>query len=157
MSISIIAAISENNCIGKNGELPWHIPEDLKHFKKITTGKTVIMGRKTWESLPEQYKPLPQRKNIVITRQSHYSVPLHVEVYASLDIALSTHQEDDICIIGGGEIYKAALPLADTLYITQIHNQVDGDTFFPTISPQRWQEISKESHDTYSFVTYKKI
>lgn len=156
MSIAIIAAISTNHCIGVNNTLPWHIPEDLKHFKKITTGKTVIMGRKTWESLPEAFRPLPKRKNIVITRQSNFAVPADVETCASLQACIEKHQTDELFIIGGGQLYTEALTIADTLYITEVHQEITQcDTFFPPILDTKWQKVARENFVTHSFVTYK--
>lgn len=155
MSISLIAAIAENNCIGNNNALPWHIPEDLKRFKEITSGKTVLMGRKTWESIPEKFRPLPNRKNIVISTQQNFSVPEGVYLYHSLSEALHAHSED-LFIIGGAHMYAQTIDLADTLYITHVHQTVPGDTFFPHIDPSIWKKIDTEHHDTFSFVTYKR-
>ncbi len=154
--IALIAAISENNCIGKSGTLPWYIPEDLKRFKKITTGHTVLMGRKTWESIPEKFRPLPNRKNIVITRNTTYPVPEDVQRYHSVEEAL-THEKGDIMIIGGAEIYAQSIDQADTLYITHVRTFIeDGTAFFPTIDRTIWKETEREEHEHISFVTYKK-
>ncbi len=156
MSLSLIAAIAENNCIGKSGGLPWYLPEDLAHFKKVTSGKTVLMGRKTWESLPEKFRPLPNRKNIVITRQSDYPVPADVECYGTIDEALTSHKDETIMVIGGAEIYKQTIDQANTLFITHIHKIIDGDAFFPEIKKNLWQETEREDRDGFSFVTYTK-
>ncbi|MBP7992052.1 MAG: dihydrofolate reductase [Candidatus Magasanikbacteria bacterium] len=156
MSLSLIAGISKNNCIGKNGQLPWDIPEDLKHFREVTAGKTVLMGRKTWESLPEKFRPLPKRTNIIITRQTDYSVPAGVKVYATIDEATAAHPSEEIMVIGGAEIYRQTIDIADTLYMTHIDQTVDGDAFFPTINLTIWKETTREDHDGYSFVTYQK-
>lgn len=154
--IALIAAISENNCIGKSDTLPWYIPEDLKRFKKITTGHTVIMGRKTWESIPEKFRPLPNRTNIVITRNTAYPVPEGVLLYHSVEEALK-HVEGDSMIIGGGEIYAQSIDLADTLFITHVRGIIEGGTaFFPTIDPAIWKETEREDHEHFSFVTYTK-
>jgi dihydrofolate reductase len=157
MNISLIAAIAENNCIGKSGTLPWYIPEDLKHFKKITTGHTVLMGRKTWESIPEKFRPLPNRKNIVVTRQSDYSLPDGVELFHTIDNALAAHGDETVIVIGGAEIYKQTIGQADTLHITHIHKTIDGDAFFPEIDPSAWKETERDDHDGFSFVTYKRV
>ncbi len=155
--IALIAAISENNCIGKSGTLPWYIPEDLKRFKKITTGHTVLMGRKTWESIPEKFRPLPDRKNIVITRNTTYPVPRGVVLYHSVEDALK-HEQGDIMVIGGAEIYAQSIDRADTLYITHIRTCIeDGTAFFPTIDRTIWKETDREEHEHFSFVTYKKL
>lgn len=156
MNISLIAAISENSCIGKHGELPWHIPEDLQHFKELTLNHTVLMGRKTWESLPERFRPLPNRTNIVITRQTDYAVPTGVLVYTSLSEALRHHEQEEIFIIGGAEMYAQSLPLANTLYITHVHQTVDGDALFPLIDHSRWTESAHEDHPGFSWVTYQR-
>lgn len=152
--LSLIAGISQNNCIGKNGQLPWHIPEDLKHFREVTAGKIVLMGRKTWESLPEKFRPLPNRINIVITRQTDYSVPTGVEVYATIDEAVAAHPNEEIMVIGGAEIYKQTIDKAEKLYMTHINQAVDGDAFFPTIDLTIWKETDRADHSNYSFVTY---
>lgn len=155
--IALIAAIAQNNCIGTNGTLPWHMPEDLQHFKDITNGHPVLMGRTTWESLPEKFRPLPNRKNIVISRQPHYVVPEGVELYSTIDDAIAAHDTETVIIIGGAQLYAQTIALADVLYITHVHRTVDGDAFFPPIDPSIWKEEEREDHETYSFVTYKKI
>lgn len=155
--IALIAAIAQNNCIGKSNTLPWHLPEDLLHFKKITTGKIVLMGRKTWESIPEKYRPLPNRKNIVITTQSDFVVPEGVETYHSINDALLAHASEDIFIIGGATIYTQTIGLADTLYITHVNQIVDGDAFFPDVDHNIWKETERENHEGFSFATYTKI
>lgn len=152
--ISLIAAVAKNGVIGKDNDLPWRIPEDWKYFKKMTTGKTILMGRKTFESLGQ---PLPNRKHLVITRQSDYHVPEGVEVYTSIEDALIAHPLEDIMVIGGGEIYKQTIEQADILYITHVNRDVSGDTFFPTIDRNVWQETAQENHEGFSFVTYKRI
>lgn len=153
--IILIAAISKNGAIGKDGKIPWHIPEDLKHFKETTEGKTVLMGRKTFESILGYLgKPLPNRKNIIITRQKNYEVPKEVEVYPNIEDALKKHRLEDIYVIGGAEIYKETIPRADKLIITEIHKNVEGDAFFPNIDPNDWREISREDRGEYSFVEY---
>jgi len=156
MPITLIAAISKNNCIGKDGALPWHMPEDLKHFKKLTTGKIVLMGRKTWESLPEKFRPLPNRLNIVITRQIDYDVPIGVEVYFDVEQAFVSHREEDIFVIGGGQMYNLAINLAKSLEITHVAKKVEGDVFFPSIDPNIWAESKREDHENFSFVRYVK-
>lgn len=156
MSIALIAAVAENNCIGKDGKLPWHIPEDLAHFKSLTAGKIVLMGRKTWESLPEKFRPLPNRLNLVITRQTDFLVPAGVEKYSDITTALAAHKNEDVMIIGGAEIYRATIDLADTLYITHVPKNVDGDAFFPAIDGSIWKKTNTEPHGTFDFVTYQK-
>lgn len=154
--ITLIAGIAQNNCIGNNGTLPWHIPEDLKHFKELTTNKTVVMGRKTWESLPEKFRPLPNRKNVVITRQTDYAVPDGVLTFSSTEDVFAQLATEDIFIIGGAELYKQTIDHADALEMTHINQTVDGDAFFPQINAETWREVSREDHDGYSFVRYEK-
>jgi dihydrofolate reductase len=155
MILSIIVAIGNKNEIGKGNQLLCHLPADLKHFKEITLGHTVIMGRKTFESLPKGL--LPNRRNIVISRNKDLKIE-GAEVYSSLDYALlKTINEEEVFIIGGAQMYKQAFPDVDKLYLTKIHADFpDADTFFPTINYNAWREISRETHLTdekhpYSF------
>jgi dihydrofolate reductase len=152
----IIAAVSENGVIGKNGDIPWHLPEDLKHFKKKTTGHPVIMGRKTFESLPEDFKPLPERTNIVLTRSG--MTQEGIKVAESLEDAYSIAEEidDKVFIIGGASVYKQALPESDRMILTEIKEIFDGDTHFPDFSKDNWQELSREEHEEFDFVTYSR-
>jgi dihydrofolate reductase len=157
MSLSLIAAVSKNHCIGKDGELPWHLPEDMKHFKDLTIGKVVLMGRKTWESIPEKFRPLPRRTNVIVTRQMDYAAPEGVEVFHALDEALAAHKNDDVICIGGGELYREVIEKADTLHMTHIDREVyDCDTFFPEIDPAIWRESARDERDGFSFVTYER-
>ncbi len=150
MSVTLILAAAQNGVIGKDGAIPWHISEDLKHFKNITLGKPIIMGRKTWDSLPK--KPLPGRRNIVVTRQAGWQAD-GAEVM-TLQQALAV---PDAFVIGGAEIYRAALPLARRIELTEVHRNFDGDATF-TFDRSGWNEIAREDHATpeglaYSFVT----
>ena len=147
--LSIIVAIGPNNVIGKRGALPWHLPEDLKHFKKLTMGHPIIMGRKTYESIG---RPLPGRVNVVITRQEGFAAP-GCEVFGSLEGALAKYQSQDPFVIGGAEIYRASLPLADRLYITEVKISTDGDVFFPDFNRGAWKELDREPHEQFDFVT----
>ncbi|SEQ90637.1 dihydrofolate reductase [Pedobacter rhizosphaerae] len=144
MSISIAVAVGENYAIGKNNQLLWHMPADLKFFKQTTTGHTVIMGRKTFDSVG---RPLPNRRNIVITRDTQLKID-GVEVVNSLEAALEITKEEEkpVFIVGGAEIYKQALPLTHTLYLTTIHHHFDADTFFPAINKSEWKVIKSERH-----------
>ena len=148
--ISLIVAIAKNGVIGCEGKMPWHIPEDLRYFKRLTTGHTVIMGRKTFESLG---RPLPNRTNVVVTRQKDYR-PEGVEVVHSLEEAVAKHP--DAFVIGGAEIYRQALPLADELYITKVHASYKGDTKFPKTDLRHWRRISSENHGSFEFVVYSR-
>lgn len=157
MSITLLAAISKNNCIGKHGEIPWNIPEDMKRVKNLTTGNVIVMGRKTWESIPDKFRPLPNRINIVITRQADYAVPDGVEVHGSVEAAIAAHQDKHIIGFGGQGIYETMMPLADTLEITHVDKTiVDGDAFFPDIDPAVWKEVWREDHDGFAFVRYRR-
>lgn len=142
--ISIAVAIGENQAIGKNNQLLWHMPADLKFFKQTTSGHTVIMGRKTFDSVG---KPLPNRRNIVITRDASLKIE-GVEVVNSLDEALKITQTEEkpVFIVGGAEIYRQALPKTDRLYLTTIHHNFDADTFFPDFERNEWTVISSEPH-----------
>ncbi len=154
MSIKIIAAVARHNVIGKDNDLPWHIPEDLKHFKSLTLGKTVLMGRKTFESIMARLgKPLPDRVSIIITKDEKYQIPDGVRRFSSLSEAISSRQED-IWIIGGASVYKQAMPQVDELYITHIDKEVDGDVFFPDIKADEWRKTDEDRRDGYSFVRY---
>lgn len=155
--VTLVAAVARNGCIGKGGELPWRIPEDLQRYRRITMGKVVIMGRKTWESIPEKFRPLPGRTNVVVTRQASYPLPAGVERAPSLEAALAAHTNDEVIINGGGEIYARAMPLADALDVTHVDGDVDGDTFFPPIDPAVWRETWREEHDGFAFATYRRI
>lgn len=157
MITSIIVAIAKNNAIGKNNTLLWQIPADMKHFKKVTSGHTVIMGRKTLESIG---RILPNRRNIIITRDTEYKYEGAEVVHSMIEALNLCKYEDEVFIIGGGEIYKQAMNFADKLYITHIEKEFDGDTFFPVISKDEWKEISKEEHYDgdlpYKFSIYEK-
>jgi dihydrofolate reductase len=143
--LSMIAALARNNVIGLDNTLPWHLPEDLKHFRAITLGKPVIMGRKTWDSLPPKFRPLPGRRNIVISRNRKLAIA-GAEVVDSLAAALALLDTDaEGIVIGGAELYRLALPLADRLYLTRIDAEFAGDAFFPAIAPSEWIETERQT------------
>ena len=156
--ISIIVAIAEGGVIGGNNSLLWHISEDLRRFKQITLGHPVIMGRKTYESIG---RPLPNRDNIIISRNGEYQAE-GCKTVGSLSQAISLYPADqEIFIIGGGEIYRQSMDMADKLYITEVEAQFDGDTFFPEIDPAIWQESLRQRYERgekfdspFSFVEY---
>lgn len=156
MSLALIAAVAQNNCIGAKNQLPWYIPEDLKHFKKITNGKAVLMGRNTWLSLPEKFRPLPNRKNIIVSKNMLEGLPPGAVCYTDLEAAVADHASEDLFVIGGGMMYAQTIDRADVLYITEVHRVVDGDIFFPAINKNKWREVEREDHKEYSFVVYKK-
>lgn len=141
--IIMIAAVAENNALGKNNELVWHLPNDFKRFKALTTNHYIIMGRKTFESFP---KPLPNRTHVIITRQKDYN-PEGCIVVDSIEKALAAcPEEEDSYVIGGGEIYNLALPFADIIEITKVHHTFEADTFFPTINKNEWQLVEAETN-----------
>ena len=158
---SLIVAVAANRAIGKDNALLWHLPEDLKYFKQVTAGHAVIMGRKTWESLPEKFRPLPGRRNIVVTRNAAYTAP-GAELAASLEEALAQVSDDaEPFVIGGAELYRQALPTAQRLYITEVAVSPEADAFFPDI-PAVFRETSRSRHQSvsgidYAFVTYERI
>ena len=143
MKISIIVAASTNNVIGKNGGLPWRLPEDLKRFKETTMGRPMIMGRATWDSIG---RALPGRQSIVLTRQPEF-VATGCDVVASVEDALAVAgNAEEVMIIGGGELYRQFLPRTDRIYFTRVHVDIDGDTFFPELNESAWQVVTKESY-----------
>ncbi len=144
MKLSLIAALAENGTIGKDNELPWHLPDDFKWFKQNTLGKPVIMGRRTWESIGS--KPLPGRKNIVVTR-SPSSPVAGVEMAFNLQGAVElAGRADEVVIIGGARLYADALPIADVMYLTRVHAEIEGDTVFPEINWDQWERVSSDKH-----------
>jgi dihydrofolate reductase len=159
MKLHLIYARARNGTIGKDGQMPWHLPEDLAHFKRVTLGQPVIMGRKTWDSLPARFRPLPDRTNIVITRQADWSADGALRA-ASIEEAMQLCGDvADAWIIGGAEIYRQAEPLASTAVVTEIDADFEGDAFAPELG-ESWQEIQRESHLAasglpFSFVTYQ--
>lgn len=159
MKISIIAAIAKNNVIGINGHLPWYLPADLAHFKQLTLHKTVVMGRKTYESIG---KPLADRKNIIITSNSNYQAP-NCKIFSSLQNTIAHSNAKELMIIGGAKLYAEALTIATDLYLTFIDAEFKGDIFFPKINFEKWQEVFREEHRgdkknpySYNFIKYKR-
>jgi len=163
MIISLIVAAATNNAIGKDGKLPWHLPNDMKHFKNLTWGMPIVMGRKTFESLG---KSLPGRKNIVISRQPGWKADGTVTV-KNIEDALFVAQEADVkevMVIGGGEIYKSVFEKARRIYLTRVEAEPEADTFFPSIDPQQWWLVSQKNHEAdeknaynYSFQIWERI
>lgn len=141
--ITIIAAAAENNALGKDNDLLWHLPDDFKRFKQLTSYHYIIMGRKTFESFP---KPLPNRTHVIITRQKSYQAENCI-VVSSLKEALEVSPKDQpVFIIGGGEIYRQSMEIADSIELTRVHTHLDADTFFPEINPKDWKLIHQEFH-----------
>ena len=164
MRLCLIAAVAENGVVGNNNALPWHLPADLQYFKRKTLGKPIVMGRKTFESIG---RPLPGRTNIVVSRNKSYA-PEGVEVVDSVESSLAlaaeiarTDGQEDLMVIGGAAIYAAALPLAECLYITEVHGEVAGDAYFPEVDWREWREVSRQRNPApepggydFSFVVF---
>ena len=160
MELKLIYARSRNGVIGREGQLPWHLPADLAHFKQTTLGQAVVMGRKTWDSLPERFRPLPGRTNIVITRQTGWQAPGAVVAHSLAQAMALCPEPGPLWVIGGAEIYTQALPLASTVVVTEIDIDVEGDAHAPNLGAE-WKEMSRQFHAiegglSYSFVLYYK-
>ncbi len=161
MKLSLVVAMDKNRVIGIDGGLPWHLSSDLKYFRDITMGKPIIMGRKTHESIG---RPLPGRRNIVVTRNSDFEAP-GCDVVTSLEAALELVEDvEEVMMVGGASLYLDTLPVADHIYMTEVHAEVKGDTWFPEIDPDEWQEISRTEFSAdennehhYSFVVYERV
>jgi dihydrofolate reductase len=139
--VSIIVAADEQGGIGRDGGLPWHLPEDLKRFKALTMGKPIVMGRRTWDSIG---RPLPGRRSLVVSRQPGFTAP-GAEVFGSLEAALAAAASaPETCVIGGAEIYAQALPRAGLIHLTRVHTTAGADTFFPALDPADWEEVARE-------------
>ena len=165
MKISLIAAHAQNHVIGKNNDLPWQLPDDMKYFMQTTRGHHCVMGRKNYDSIPDKFKPLPNRTNIVVTRQQGFHAPGCITVH-TIDQGLALAQgngEAEVFVIGGAEIYQATLPQADLLYLTEIHAVIEGDTYFPSSDKADWSEKSRIHHAadarhaySFDFVVYER-
>ena len=166
MTISLIAALSKNRVIGKNNDLPWHLPDDMKYFMQTTKGHHVIMGRKNYDSIPEKFRPLPNRINIVVTRQKDFSAP-NCTIVNSIDqgiVIANEAGESETFIIGGAQIYKEGMALTQRMYLTEIQAEIQGDTYFPEIDFSKWVEVSRIHHTMderhkfkFDFVIYDRI
>ncbi len=161
MNLTLIAATSQNRVIGKDGDLVWHLPDDLKRFKKLTENHHIIMGRKTYESMG---KPLPKRTNIVVTRNEDFEAEGCIVAHNLKDAILKAENDAQPFIIGGGKIYKQSLEFADTIELTLVHGEFEGDAFFPEISDENWELVEKEHHPkdekhdyAFDYLTYRKI
>jgi dihydrofolate reductase len=158
-TVTLVVAIADNGVIGNKGGLSWRIPEDLRHFKQVTLGKPCIMGRRTWDSLPR--KPLPGRTNIVVTRDKSFSADGAIVVHSLEEALALTHDAAEVAIIGGAEIFKAALSDANRIDLTEVHAEFEGDTTMPAFDRAIWKERAREDHVTagglrYSFVTLER-
>ena len=161
MPLHMIYARARNGVIGKQGQLPWHLPEDLAHFKRTTLGQPVVMGRVTWESLPEKFRPLPGRTNVVVSRQTSFKAT-GAQVVSSLEAAMALFPTNEVVwLIGGAQLYAQALPLASQIVVTEIDADFEGDAFAPSLSPNDWTETQRSSHVSaqglgYHLVTLQK-
>jgi dihydrofolate reductase len=165
MIVSLVAAVAKNFVIGKNNGLPWRLPDDMKFFMETTKGHYVILGRKNFESLPHKFQPLPDRTNVVVTRQKDYKAHGALVVH-SIEDALKVaevNKESEVMVIGGSDIYTLALPMANRLYITEVNAEVEGDVYFPKFDKTEWTEISRLPHPaderhvySFDFVVYEK-
>lgn len=161
MRIALVAAVARDRVIGRDGTIPWHLPEDMARFKAVTTGHPVLMGRRTWESLPDRFRPLPGRRNIVVTRTAGWRAD-GAESAPSLDSALALVADAaQVFVIGGAALYDAALAVADELLLTEISLDVDGDTRFPEFDRDVFREVERESRvaadgTPFAFVTYRR-
>ncbi|MDP3993474.1 MAG: dihydrofolate reductase [Candidatus Doudnabacteria bacterium] len=156
MKLTFVVAVSRNGVIGSHNALPWYIPEDLKHFKDVTKGKTVLMGRNTFDSIINRIgKPLPERTNVVVSRQPEFKAPGGVVVYPSIEEALEGLKDvDEVMVAGGGQIYSQLIDKADKLLITEVHKEIDGDVMFPPVDPLMWQKVSSDDHGEFTWVEY---
>lgn len=152
MTITVLAAVGANLAIGREGKMPWHLPQDLAHFKATTMGHVMVMGRKTYESIG---RALPGRRTIVITHQQGWHAP-SVEVAHSLPEALALAGPADVFVIGGSDVYQQAMPFADEMLLTEVEQSPEADAFFPAFSAEDWRESSREAHDGFAFVTYER-
>ena len=153
MPVTIVAAVARNRVIGRDNDLPWRIPEDLRRFKELTMGGVLVMGRKTYESIG---RPLPGRRTVVVSRNPDLEIE-GVEMAPSLEMALEIAGGDDVFVVGGGEIYRQAMGVADVLEITEVDAEPEGDTFFPEIDPADWREVARAPGDGFSFVRYERL
>ena len=152
--VVMVAAVADNGVIGLGGDIPWSIPEDLRHFRATTKGHTVLMGRATYESIGH---PLPYRTNIVVTRQKDWSADGVLVVHSVEDgVARARELDGDVMVIGGGHIYRDAMPLADVQILTEVHQSPEGDTFYPEWDRRDWTEVDRERHDGYDFVWWER-
>lgn len=159
--IALVVAVAQNGVIGGDNRLLWHLPLDLKHFKQLTQGHPIVMGRRTYESIG---RPLPNRTNIVVTRQQDWQVEGCEVAYSVLHaLEMARALDEEVCVIGGGEIYRQALPTAEVVYLTEVHHDFEGDVTFPELSPLEWREETRERHEpdekhayAFSFVTLRR-
>lgn len=145
--ISFVVAMDRNHLIGVDGDLPWHLPDDMKHFRQVTMGKPVLMGRVTYESIPARFRPLSGRTNIILTRQEDYSAPGCVVAHTLDEALASMPDEPELMVIGGAQIFEQLLPQADRLYLTLVDGEFEGNVYFPELDMDQWQERSRQTHE----------
>jgi dihydrofolate reductase len=153
MTVILLAAVGANLVIGRDGTMPWHLPQDLAHFKATTMGHTMVMGRKTYDAIG---RALPGRRTIVITHQRGWHAP-SVEVAHSLSEAFALAGPTEVFVVGGSEVYRQAMPFADRMMLTEVEQSPEGDTYFPRFESRQWQEVARQPHDGFAFVTYHRM
>ena len=158
--LSLVAALAENGVIGRDGDLPWHLPADLRRFKQLTTGGVILMGRRTWDSIG---RPLPRRRSLVLSRDRGFH-PEGAEVFSNLEDALQATEVEEVFVIGGAALYAATLPQAFRLYLTHVHATVEGDVYFPEFSEKNFERLDEEHHPAdvrhaypFTFITYQAV
>lgn len=163
LRVEIVVAMDENSLIGRDGQLPWRLPDDLKRFKTLTLNTTVLMGRKTWDSLNPKLRPLPQRDNWVLTRDRNFSAA-GARVFHALADVFAAQPPEPLMVIGGADLYRQVLPRCSRIHLTRVHTRVEGDVHFPTLDPAQWRESAREPHAAderhnyaFSFITLDRV
>jgi dihydrofolate reductase len=161
LTVTLVAAVARNGVIGRDGTIPWRLPEDMQRFRALTMGHPVVMGRRTWESLPDAYRPLPGRRNVVLTRNPEWSGEGAVRAGSLAEALELVGDASDVFVIGGAELYAASLPLADALELTELDAAFEGDTYFPAFDRSEFEEVAREPHvaldgTPFAFVTYRR-
>jgi dihydrofolate reductase len=162
VKVSLVAAVARGGVIGRDGDIPWRLPEDMRYFRAVTMGRPVVMGRRTWESIPGRFRPLPGRRNVVVTRNPDWHAD-GAERVGSFEEALALLAgEREVRVIGGAELYAAALPHADELLLTEVELDVEGDTVFPPYDRSAFSEVEREAHVSedgtrFAYVTYRRV
>jgi len=144
--VSFVVAMDRNRLIGKGSGLPWRLPDEIRRFKAITMGHPVLMGRKTFETIPQKFRPLPGRTNIILTRQKGYEAPGCIVVHSMEEALSAVSPEEELMVIGGSQLFNALLPVVDRLYLTEIDGQYEGDVYFPELDMTQWSEVAREEH-----------
>ena len=145
-TISFVVAMDRNRLIGQGSGLPWRLPDEIRRFKEITMGHPVLMGRKTYETIPQKFRPLPGRTNIILTRQQEYDAPGCIVVHSLQEALSAVSPEEELMVIGGSQLFDALLPIVDRLYLTEIDDEYEGDVYFPALDMNQWREVAREEH-----------